>query len=657
MRAEVISHLRWTRIMKWALPLGILLLGAWIRFTHLQEAHFQIDQAKLIQHSWNLARNGIFTSHFYALSAGYSNFPLALYLDAIPLFFVDSVYAVLAFHIGMNLVAAALCWWFSERYWGLRVAALATFLFVCLPWAILYSRRIWTNSLMPPFVMLWVIAICLAFHERRWRWLVLSWAAAWLLLQLHAGGIIFLFINLLLLLGYRQWKQGFYTVFGSILGVLPALPWLYAHVFGPAVWYLERMPYAGGGGIRYHRGPLIEFLTAGHLANFFRGANWEFLKEQLAPLQTASTFWMLAYGGAALWILWRAVRRKDRILERIVALWLFTPLLFGFVSHRSYTNVYYLPLLPAPMIVLSIGIEQIHNHKRWLAHWIIIALCGLCVLNLRSVRATYQFISEGLKNEDANIWADGGGTPLGAQLAIASEAQERVRNGQISDILLLIRPVLLVEHDMMAFAFPFHLRDVPQRLLDISAAHRVYPAVATALLWDENGSELPDSYMGRVEEISTQAPYRLYLLPAGSAPVPRYPFGEHPEYANGLRLLGFDALRCAGDWRLHWTPGPTEEGGHPVHFFVHLLDADGVGLAQIDLRAYDSRYWRMGDHIVTEFDFGQELAELPIETIRVGLYRFSEGTQSDVGGIYALDEEGRPWEYAVDIPFEGNCSS
>ena len=657
MRAEVNSHPRWMRIVKWAVPFGILLLGAWIRFTHLQEAHFQIDQAKLIQHSWNLARNGIFPSHFYALSAGYSNFPLALYLDAIPLFFVDSVYAVLTFHIGMNLVAAALCWWFSQRYWGLRVAALATFLFVCLPWAILYSRRIWTNSLMPPFVMLWVIATCLAFHERRWRWLVLSWAAAWLLLQLHAGGIIFLFINLLLLLGYRQWKLGLYAVFGSILGLLPALPWLYAHLLGPAVLYLERMPYAGGGGMRYHRGPLIEFLTASNLAYFYRGANWAYLKEQLAPLQTTRWIWILAYSGAAIWILWHGVRRKDRILERILALWLFTPLLFGFVSHRSYTNVYYLPLIPAPMLVLSIGIEQTHKHKRLLAHLISITLCGLCVLNLRSVLVTYQFISEGLQNEDADIWADGGGTPLGAQLAIASEAQERVMNGQIDDILILLRPVLLVEHEMMAFALPFHLRDAPHRLLDLSTTHRVYPAVATALLLDGNRSELPDSYVGQVEEISTQAPYQLYLLPPGSAPAPRIPFDEQPEYANGLRLLGFDELRCAGDWQLHWTPGPAERGGHPVHFFVHLLDAEGAGLAQVDLRAYDLWNWRTGDHVVTGFDFGQEFDDLPIETIRVGLYRFSDGTQSNAGGIYALDEQGRPWEYAVDIPYEGDCSA
>ena len=656
MRAEVISHPRRMSAGKWALPIGILLLGAWIRFMQLDVAHFQRDQAMLIQHAWNLARQGVFPSHFHALSAGYSNFPLALYLDALPLFFVDSVYAVLSFHIGLNLAAAALCWWFSERYWGPRVAALATLLFVCTPWAILYSRRIWTNSLMPPFVMLWVIATCLAIHERRWRWLVLSWAAAWWLLQLHAGGIIFLFIILLLSLGYRQWRTTLYAVLGSVLGVLPVMPWLYAHVFGPAVLYLERMPYAGGGGIRYHTGPLVEFLTASQLANFFRGANWESLKAQLAPLQAAGAFWIQAYGGAALWILWQAMRRRDRIPERILALWLLMPLLFGLVSRRSYTNVYYLPLLPAPMLVLSIGIEQIRQRKRLLAHLITVTLCGLCALNLRSVLVSYQFVAAGLKEEDGRIWADGGGTPLGAQLAIASESRERIANGQMADILILLRPVLLVEHEMIAFAMPFHLRDVPQRLLDISAAHRVYPAVPTGLLWDENQVELPASYAGRVEQIATRAPYQLHRLPAGSAPLPHTPFDEQPEYANGLRLLGFDELRCAGAWRLHWTPGPADEEGDPVHFFVHLLDADGGGLAQSDLRAYDARDWRPGDHIVTEFDLGLELADLPIATIRVGLYRFSEGTQSNVGGIYALDEQGRPWEYAVDIPHEGKCS-
>ena len=286
----------------------------------------------------------------------------------------------------------------------------------------------------------------------------------------------------------------------------------------------------------------------------------------------------------------------------------------------------------------------------------ILTVCGLCVLNVRSVLVAYEFVSTGMQRGDPEIWADGGGTPLGAQLSIAAEVQAKFADDTIEETIILVHPVLELEHEMNASAFPFHLRQTAHRLLDVSGPHIVFPAEETALLLDENNSRLPEAYADRVERIATLAPYSLYLLPAESFPRPRIFLGERPGYANGLRLLGYEELGCDGHWRLHWTPGPASmEGGYPAHFFVHLLDDEGQGLAQLDVRTYDVRSWRPGDHIVTEFDFGQELTDLPITTIRVGLYLYSDETQSIHENIYALDEQGRPWEYAVDIPFVGVC--
>ena len=106
---------------------------------------------------------------------------------------------------------------------------------------------------------------------------------------------------------------------------------------------------------------------------------------------------------------------------------------------------------------------------------------------------------------------------------------------------------------------------------------------------------------------------------------------------------------------MHWTPGPAIEDGDPVHFFVHLLDAEGAKLAQRDLRAFDVRDWRDGDHIVTKIIFGQELRGLPIETIRVGLYYFSVEENTYKEGIAALDGSGQPTNYAIDTPHVGEC--
>ena len=158
------------------------------------------------------------------------------------------------------------------------------------------------------------------------------------------------------------------------------------------------------------------------------------------------------------------------------------------------------------------------------------------------------------------------------------------------------------------------------------------------------------------QEHARLGPYCLYLLPGGAGPAPQTLLPERPAYDNGLRLLGYDAPSCDGNWQLHWTPGSPGKEGKSAHFFVHLLDSAGEGLAQRDLRTYDVRDWRAGDHIVTRFDFGQKLLGFPIETIRAGLYYYSDDTESFQESIYALDELDRPWQYAVDIPYEGSCS-
>ena len=112
-------------------------------------------------------------------TAGFSQLPLPIYITFIPYLFSNSVYALLIYYILLNMVAVGLCWWFTRRYWGWRAAALATVVYASMPCVILFSYRIWNNTLIPPFVMLWVVGCGLAFEEKRPRWVKLAWGAAW----------------------------------------------------------------------------------------------------------------------------------------------------------------------------------------------------------------------------------------------------------------------------------------------------------------------------------------------------------------------------------------------------------------------------------------------------------------------------------------------
>ena len=514
---------------------------------------------------------------------------------------------------------------------------------------------------MPLFVMLWLIGSAFAYHERRPRWWALSWGAALLLVQLHPSGAIFLFSSVFIWLAAgREGRSWRWAALGVLLALLPAIPWLAACWSGEIAFSLERLPFIGEGkrSLSYNLRPLIEILTTKYWQSWFRGTNWAELEGIFRPLEIFFVPMLLAYGISVIHVFWQSWRGGPRRrLNLIVAVWFLLSIFFiPFVSYELHSFVYYLPLLPAPFLALAVSWHRLRGGWRTVS---LAAILLLCSLQARVVWGSAQYIRNAVASGDEMIWAAGGYTPLSRQRAIAEAAREVVESGEASEIFHLLRPIYTVEYETLAFALPL-LSGMPTRILDQKAPHFVYPAAPSVWFMDTENTEWPVEYAA-AGEAAQIGQYRLYLLPGGVGPVPKYPLPERPAYANGIQLLGYDALLCNGNWRLHWTPASTASQGERTHFFVHFLDAYGEVLAQSDLRTYDHRYWRVGDYIVTNFDFGQSLRELPIETLRVGLYSFLDEMESTVsGGIYTLDERGRPWVYwgnAVDLPYRENCPS
>ena len=659
--AQSLRHLLTTER---AVLLAILLFSFYFRVIQLDTSFFGPEQAWIAHDGYEIATLQAFPTFMNKSSAGYHNFPLTHYLAAIPFIFMDDIYALSFFFIMWNLVTIWLCWQFTRRYWGWQTAALATMIFICMPYAVLFSYRIWNNTLMPPFVMLWALGCALAFQEKRPRWLMLAWGAAWLSIQLHISGILLLVTLFPMMWVVRLPRAWRYAFLGSALAMLFALPWFYAQVSGVAQLGLDFSTTAGRAGLKFNFSRITQFLGAGDLAWNFISAGREDLARQLAYMRYLAPIWLLLFGAALLvcvWQVWRK-RTKQRALFFFLSLWCVLPLGFTVVSNDTYTIVYYLPMLPAPCIVLALALKKAIGWRRRLKTPLVMGVLGLCALNLNAVWSIHHFISDDIKRGEPTTHAFSldswyYSAPLVWQLGIVEEILALLDAGDASE-LIMIQYTLPDESDRhLRRPFSYHLRGYEVRVVNIYRPNLVYPERAALFLRDKTDVARNGGYVGLLKFQVSVGPYRLYLLSGNAGPAPQFLLPERPTYENGLRLLGYDALRCDGNWQLHWTPGPPNNDGEPVHFFIHLLDPEGVGLAHSDLRAYDIGDWRAGDHIITTFDFGQELRSLPAETIRVGLYRYSDETKSFQEGIYALDEQGRPWEYAVDIPFAGECAA
>ena len=657
------SKSRTVRIFRAALKLksartlafiALMLLAAALRFSHLDIAHFQLDQARTAQLAWDIARAGEPQAYYFPFTGGYHGLPLALYLWAPAYLLSTHVHALLAWNIVFSLIALALTWLFAQRYWSWRAAAVVTLLFATSPWHVWYAHRLWSLMQMSPFVMLWLFGTAFALHERRPRFWCLSWGMAVALVQLHASGVIFLAANgLLWLMASRENRSWRWAALGILLALIPVLPWLLAHFYGEISIQLERLPLIGEGkqSLQFSLSPLIDFLAATEWRRWFRGGDWSRLEGALRPLELVALPLLLAMVGSAVYICQYARRGQDARLQRILALWLALPVVvFPFVTYESNMLVYYYPLLPAPFIAIALAWEGLPPRWKRPATIAILILCGV---QANAALGSAAVIRNAVAEDDDSVWAVGGGAPLATQLEIADLARLSVESSQAQHIYLLTQPVYTPEYEYLAHSMPL-LTGLPVHVIDLSKPHSVYPADASLLVLDSHNTALPAAYAA-ADETARSGPFRLYRLPGNAAPQPDIPLPENSRYANGIQLLGHGALHCRDAWRLHWRAGDPSGEADRAHFFVHLLDAEGQALAQRDSSTLSWRDWLPGDTIITDFDFGKDLSGQRIDAIRVGLYRYSLARQAWQEAIYALDEAGNPWLYAVDIPYGKAC--
>ena len=639
-----------------AVFIGIFIISAILRLINVELAHFWYDQARSAQYAWDMAREGIFHSHLYELSGGYVNFPLSAYLLAPAYLISTHIYALILWNIMLNLAALTMCWFFARRYWGWQAAAAATLLLATAPWDVFYAHRLWSNTLMPFFVMLWAISSAFAYHERRARWWGPSWVAALWLLQLHPSGIIFPASSALLsgagILSDRRYAWR-WAALGMVLGILPAIPWLAAHIVGSASLTVELLPFVSDykSGFFYNWKVLVDFLVGQDLANRFQGPGLEQLRAQTSALNSLAPAAMLAVALATAFVLTLAIRSPNRRLYRVLVLWLLLPLAFpAVVWDNAQKMVYFLPLLPAPFFAIAAASWAMSQRWRRLAFGLVAAYSAVNVLMIWHCAA---FVHNGLAMNDPRIGAVEGGPPLSSPLRVAEAARNAIQWGDADEVIVLVSPVYEheLQHEFLVRAMPLLMHDLSVRFLNVHDSNHVFPAWNSLLLVDMTKTDLPSAYSA-ADELMRSTQYRLLLLRADAGQAPQISLPHRPAYENGLRLLGYDPP-CEGLLRMYWTPGAPTADGSDLVMFVHVMDENANLLAQRDHSIIPPLYWRNGDLVRTDINFGQPIGDLPVHAIRVGLYSWRTYPVAD--HKWALDESGSFSLHSVEILIDDEC--
>jgi 4-amino-4-deoxy-L-arabinose transferase-like glycosyltransferase len=642
----------------------VVLLAAWLRFQHIDQAEFLWDQSEISKWALDAGQKGEFRFIGPMSSTGLTTFPVAIWLMAVPFAISPSPVFGTGFVAFINLLAVVGCYFWVRRWFGRRAALVATLLYAVAPWAVIYSRKIWHTVLLPPLVMLHVATAWLAFVKgRRWALPAHGLALA-LLVQTHFAALPCVLLTVIWGLIFFKRLDWRFVLLGALIAALTFVPYFAVDATRgwrstPRFLKLAQLPAT----VDADAARATWTITTGWDLHILTGLN-------LYPDFVAGTLnvrWLFAAVGALAVVgiaiaLWRAGRRARAGLDDetaaalMAATWLLMPALF-LTRHSTLVAPHYFTVtFPAQFILVGWVVAQAGRLKGRLARVgqvLLIALVAvLAAAQVYETVSVLQFVMA----RDTTL--GGYGTPVAYEIK-AVETANRLRQELGGDEVV----VLALGDEPRVYEMPnaadVLMVDTPHRSVDVRSAlvFPAHPAVYWAAYERSPGEELlssftPEITAARVPLREGVRSFRFYHWAGGEPGIScKQPLPGGPRaWANGAQLIGYcleGDLRPGEKvrWMLIWRPARTPTGDVYYHWFNHLVDGSGELRAQQDGPSLLPAYWRAGDTVLNWFEL-QIPPDAPPDgyTMRVGMY-----TYPDVANVPLVNADGSPLGEWVEI--------
>ena len=632
------------------LLIAILLLAAALRMGWPGMTEFKADEARLTLLAVEMAEGTHFPSRGISSSVGFPNFPMSVWLYALPLFLWPHVYAATLFTGLLNTAAVFACYWFVRRYWGAEAALAAALMFAVSPWAIHHSRKIWAQNLLPFFVLGWGISAALTFVEKRPAFILLHLLCLAVAIQVHFAAVALAPATLIWLFLFRRRVHWRLLLLGLGLAALTAIPFIfYLAMQDASVNTVLQRAAAAGRDWNLNAWRYAWMLSSGRDIHALVGAEaFRTYRATVPNLTLAHLAWTLFIGGglaflgARLWLKRQAPEQQQRSeVELLVLTWFLAPILFFSWPRLPVELHYLLPIYPAPYVAAGIVLAALARPWRTLA-W--------AVLGLTTVAQVWMWANL-LLFVRVQATPGGFGVPLAMQLEATGLARRIVAETGAAEVLIAGSGESPAT-EAFAAVYGTLLRDVPHRFVDVSRS-AVFPGAASVAFLDPGagaGGRLYEAAATRRETVRLrqgEGALAVLALPASANPPPEHTFADPQILTNWVSFLGYDLPRVdekgMATWRVYWNVG--EPAPVDYHIFNHLIDAHGQRVAQVDAAVFAASQWRQGDIVISHFQIPwPDNAAKPL-TARTGMYSYPA-----LEPVLLFDVAGNPYTDAVEIP-------
>mgnify|MGYP001338155789 FL=1 len=626
----------------------ILAVAAATRLGRPDLIEFKADEGRLMTLALEMA-GGEFARRGISSSTGFPNAPMSVWLYAIPLRLWPHPYAATLFTGLLSVAAVGGAYWLARRYWGVRAAAVAALMLAASPWAIIFSRKIWAQDLLPLFAVGWAIGAALAFVEGRRAFLVLHLVCLAIAVQIHPAALGLVPVTILFLLVFRRRVDWRYLLLGGLLAALTAAPFLW-YLFGR--WQAE-------GGLSLSSGDaarpisldslrLIFTITTGEGARSLAGAGHDGLPGEVV----ARWLWLAWIICGVVWAIRQLIGRWDAPSSKVAFIclaWFFVPALSFVWQWTPVYLHYFIAVMPAPFILAGAFFSRLLDRLRprgQMAAW------AVAIVLIAMQLASWVYVMAAVA---ANPLAGGFGIPLGVKLSAADGARRMLEESAATEVLLVGAGSNPEQEDFSA-EFRALLHDVPRRYVDLNS-EAVFPGGRSVVLLDTALADEPTStrelYKWAAEDErsfpvpGTDVAYTTMELSPVAFPVADVSLQPEPLLANFVRFIGHNALVDVPEgqlWDIYWRPADNPDPSE-FHLFNHLIDGTRTRVAQVDGAAFSGYQWRTGDVVISRFLLPSTSEAQPPLTMRVGMYRFPS-----LENVPVLDEAANPTADAIELP-------
>lgn len=635
---------------QFALVIGVLLVGAYLRFQHLGAIEHNIDHAYPVWQALMTLYRGVFPVTGQGTSVLFANPTLTGYLYIPFVALTRSPLGPYVFVILMNTLALALAYSASRMLLDRTRALIVTGLMAVNPWVIEYSRAIWVQSLLPFFACLlcWLLVPVLRGQARHpSRRLLVAAIALTAMTQTYLLAFVMVIPCGLLLLCFRQRIR--WRAVGVGVAIFVGVTALYGLGLVRDPSTIERVQEFRSGDSRFSGEALSHAvrLVTGLDYPLVRGVEAPARDSEVRQLLTNGIHGLLAValiagvGGAGYHIVCRTSLRDSSL---IILIWCFTPVALMSIVSRPVHPFYQLLTLPAGGLLVALATIPLQTFlqtvgpRRWNYMQIGLAMLGVAIALVNGLN-TIRFAEETLATPGKHDYSAmpifqgmrtmntliNTGINTGIPLAQVADQDRRVvfADGDVWILNSLRGALFSVDRRPQQGDVAFYPQGGGTALTFLTTL--ATPSARGQVVAFADGTSI------RAEPVLSASDVRA-ARGFTSAPIPS---------DRGLSFIGsdFDQPLSAGKnttYQLYWLIEslPAGHEGWLLGAFIHLYDATGKRVAVISGPVAPGNLWRVGELQVYTLLITPPQESVGPYTLQVGQY---DGVHN-LGATFTLPE-------------------